>query len=806
MLQVYGCFVTQHDLRLVALAAVVCALASYTAVSLVHHVRASEGQVLRHRLWLPIAAIATGFGIWATHFIAMLAFQPGLPSGYNIALTVLSLLAAIVLTGVGLAIGVSRIGHGRLIGGAVVGGGIAAMHYTGMAAFEIAGRIEWDPVLVLVSIVLGAALGALALQIGLSVNSQKCKILGAATLTVAICSHHFTAMGAAAIIPDPMVVVSPLALPAEWLSIAVALASATIILLALAGLSFDLRNRREIAMLNRMRELADAAVEGLIVCDDETIVAANKSFRELGHDSAGSAIGRRLAAFFPDAAILARLAAMSDHPLEANLLALSGETIPVELIQHVITYAGRPHRVIAVRDLRDRKKAEQQIHFLAHHDSLTTLPNRTSFNRKLELELAAHGASGRCFAVIFLDLDRFKEINDLFGHLAGDAVLQFVSQKVRDVLGADQMVARLGGDEFAIIAPNLGAPMEAGHIAETILEALGTPDSSLPAGISIGTSIGIAIYPNDATDRSTLLSYADAALYEAKAEGRGIFRFFEAAMGTHLRERRQIEHDLRHAIPRDELRLVFQPQTRLNSEEILGFEVLLRWRHGTRGDISPSVFIPVAEECGVILQLGEWVLRTACAEAASWHQPLAIAVNVSRVQLHNGNLPQLVQEILATTGLAPERLELEVTETALIKDFDRALATLQQIKALGVKLAMDDFGTGYSSLSNLRAFPFDKIKIDQSFVRSVDSNEQSATIVRAIVGLAKGLNLPVLAEGVETADELRFLCREDCNEAQGYYLGRPGPIEQFRYLVDRETADSEVVWGPSQRIVSARLG
>ncbi len=806
MLQVYGCFVTQHDLRLVVLAAAVCAFASYTAVNLVHHVRASEDQASPHRFWLPVAAVASGFGIWATHFIAMLAFQPGLPSGYNVTLTLLSLVAAIVLTGVGLAIGVSPTSHGRAIGGAVVGGGIATMHYTGMAAFELAGRIEWDPVLVTASVALGALLGAAALEIGLGGNTRRRKILGAAVLTLAICSHHFTAMGAAVIIPDPTIEVSPLALPAEWLSIGVALVSATIILLALAGLAFDLRNRREVAMANRMRELADAAVEGLIVCDDETIVAANRSFRDLAGEGADAAVGRPFAAFFPEPGIAGRLAETAGRPLEAAMLATSGETIPVELIRHVVTYAGRPHQVIAVRDLRDRKKAEQQIYFLAHHDALTALPNRTSFNRKLELELAAHRVSGRCFAVIFLDLDRFKEINDLFGHLAGDAVLQFVAARVRSVLGADQMVARLGGDEFAVIAPNLGAPTEAGGIAEQILGVLEEPDASLPAGVTIGTSMGIAIYPGDAEDRSTLLSYADAALYEAKAEGRGVFRFFEAAMGTHLRERRQIEHDLRQAIPHGELSLAFQPQTRLESEEVLGFEVLLRWRHGTRGDISPATFIPVAEECGVILQLGEWVLRAACAEAASWRQPLGIAVNISRVQLYNGNLPQLIKEILAATGLAPHRLELEVTETALIKDFDRALATLQQIKALGVKLAMDDFGTGYSSLSNLRAFPFDKIKIDQSFVRAVDSNAQSATIVRAIVGLAKGLDLPVLAEGVETSGELKFLCREDCNEAQGYFLGRPGPIDQFRYLVDEEVADTKIAWAPHLRVVSQSAG
>jgi predicted signal transduction protein with EAL and GGDEF domain len=298
-----------------------------------------------------------------------------------------------------------------------------------------------------------------------------------------------------------------------------------------------------------------------------------------------------------------------------------------------------------------------------------------------------------------------------------------------------------------------------------------------------GASIGIAIYPDDAIEPDLLLSHADAALYQAKTEGGGTYRFFEAAIGASLLERRQLEHDLRHAIMRGELNLVYQPQVRLNSDEVLGFEALLRWQHGARGAISPGTFIPIAEECGAILQIGEWVLRTACAEAAAWHKPLTIAVNVSTVQLHKGDLPHLVHEILLSTGLAPHRLELEITETALVTDFDRALATLRQLKALGVKIAMDDFGTGYSSLSTLRAFPFDKIKIDGSFVRSVDANEQSAAIFRAVVGLGRGLKLPVLAEGVETVDELNFLRLEHCDEAQGYLLGRPQPIDMFRHLV-----------------------
>jgi diguanylate cyclase len=363
-------------------------------------------------------------------------------------------------------------------------------------------------------------------------------------------------------------------------------------------------------------------------------------------------------------------------------------------------------------------------------------------------------------------------------------VLQKVASRVSAVLGERQMMARLGGDEFAVLMPH-AAPASASRLAEAILEALRASGGA--SETDIATSIGIALYPDDATDRESLLSHADTALYRAKTEGRNTYRFFEAKMGAEVRERRMLEHDLRHATTRDELRLVYQPQKDLSTNTVIGFEALLRWKHPSRGEISPADFIPIAEETGAILQIGSWVLKTACREAVTWTQPLTIAVNVSNVQLYDPNFVRELHQILLETGLPPRRLELEITETALVRDFTRALAMLRQIKAIGVRIAMDDFGTGYSSLSNLRAFPFDKIKIDGSFIKAVNSNNQAATIVRAVLGLGRGLGLPVLAEGVETDAELRFLQHEACDEVQGYLLGRPGAISGFRDLTHGET-------------------
>jgi diguanylate cyclase (GGDEF)-like protein/PAS domain S-box-containing protein len=796
MLTVYDCIMNAHDLRLVALAAVICALASVTAISLLHHVRRSTGQM--RLMWLAVSAASTGFGIWATHFIAMLAFSPGIASAYNVPLTFLSLVAAIVLTGAGLAVAVAPgLTAAAWLSGAMVGCGIAAMHYTGMAAFEIQGRIVWDPTLVAASIALGGLIGAVALPVGLQSDTVKAKCLGALLLTLAICGHHFTAMGAAAIVPDPTIELSSAALPSAWLAIAVALASFVIIALALAGVALEMRDRRHAEIeADRMRGLANAAVEGLVVCEGDTIVTVNDNFAVLIGSPADSLVGAKLEQFLPEEGTRLRLFERPNQAIEGDLLHADGSTTPVELILHPVDFAGKPHRAIAVRDLRARKQAEQQIRFLAHHDALTGLPNRSSFNKKLDQEIAAAIPTGQRLAVLCLDLDRFKEVNDLFGHAAGDKMLQSVASRITGTLDGSQMMARLSGDEFAIIVPGLSNPAAAGRIAENILEVLQAGSDNPDADPPVSTSIGIALCPMDATDRNALLSHADTALYRAKNEGRGTYRFFEASMGAAVRDRRLLEHDLRNAIPRGEMRLVYQPQKDIRSGAVVGFEALLRWKHPTRGEVSPAEFIPIAEDTGVILSIGEWVLRCACAEATRWASPLTIAVNVSAVQIHNANFAHVVHEVLFETGLAAGRLELEITETALVRDLNRALATLRRIKMLGVRIAMDDFGTGYSSLSNLRAFPFDKIKIDGTFIKSVNHNEQAAAIVRSMLGLGRALNLPVLAEGVETVAELDFLSGEFCNEAQGYLLGKPGDIEDFRRQTEGVDETAEEALAP----------
>ena len=345
-------------------------------------------------------------------------------------------------------------------------------------------------------------------------------------------------------------------------------------------------------------------------------------------------------------------------------------------------------------------------------------------------------------------------------------------------------LARLGGDEFAVIVTESPAPTHAARLAERLLAAVGEDFEIEGHRLRIGLSVGIALYPIDGADGGALLANADAALYRAKAEGRGSIRFFEADMDQRLRERRALLLDLRSAVEQGQFLVYYQPQARIDGE-IIGFEALARWQHPTRGLVPPDTFIPIAEESGLIHPIGEWILREACREAASWPKPLHIAINLSPVQFRHGDLAGLVHQVLIDTALAPGRLEFEITESVLIDDLPRALSILRRLKALGVRIAMDDFGTGYSSLSNLQAFPFDKIKIDRSFISDLERNAQSATIVRAVIALGRGLNLPVVAEGVETRAQLEFLASEACSEVQGFLLGRPLPIANYAELVGR---------------------
>jgi diguanylate cyclase (GGDEF)-like protein len=442
--------------------------------------------------------------------------------------------------------------------------------------------------------------------------------------------------------------------------------------------------------------------------------------------------------------------------------------------------------VVTYEDVTERHKTQARFAHMASHDSLTDLPNRTVFRDRMGEGLNLVATAGGHLAVLCLDLDNFKTVNDRLGHAAGDGLLRWVAEKLREHAGPHDTVARLGGDEFAVLQRG-PQPQSAERLARKLVEIIGRPPPLQNQSIHVGVSIGIAVAPDHGLDADELMKCADLALYRAKAKGRGAYQLFEPEMEEQARSRHALEHDLRGALEGREFHLVFQPQVRLDRSELTGFEALLRWNHPTRGPVSPAEFIPIAEETGLIVPIGEWVLRAACATAASWPD-LTIAVNLSPVQFRFRGLVAMVTSALAEAGLPPHRLELEVTETALLDDSEATIEILHQLRALGVRVSLDDFGVGYSSLSYLRKFPFDRIKIDRSFVGTLGESPESVAIVRTIASLGAVLGVETTAEGVETIEQLDFVRECGCTAVQGYYFGRPCPAAEVGRTIETLSA------------------
>jgi diguanylate cyclase (GGDEF)-like protein len=443
-------------------------------------------------------------------------------------------------------------------------------------------------------------------------------------------------------------------------------------------------------------------------------------------------------------------------------------------------------------DITERRRAEKQITYLAEYDALTDLPNRNLFQRTLTEALEAAADTDQ-LAIFCMDLDGFKGVNDTFGHAVGDELLQQVSRRLEGCVGDRGMVARLGGDEFAILQWGRAQPDGATALAQMATEALNAPYDLSGNRANVGASIGIAIYPCDASSSDELLRCADMALYGAKANGRGTCRFFEPEMNARVKARRRLEIDLRAAIADKQFEMFYQPVVSVERNEVIAFEALIRWRHPDRGMVSPAEFIPVAEETGLIIPLGEWILRQVCADALGWPQHIRVAVNLSPVQFRSPELVHAVFSALAASHLAPGRLELEITETALLHDNEVVLEKLHQLKSYGVQISMDDFGTGYSSLSYLRSFPFDKIKIDQSFVRGLGSREDSLAIIRAVISLGRNLGMTITAEGVETRNQLSVLRQERCDEAQGFLFSPAVPLQETHGLLGAIRSSASIV-------------
>ena len=452
------------------------------------------------------------------------------------------------------------------------------------------------------------------------------------------------------------------------------------------------------------------------------------------------------------------------------------------IIEVVVSRRADGSCVALHEDVTERRRTQERISFLARHDLLTGLPNRTVLREELDRALAA-ARRGETLALLCLDLDRFKPVNDTYGHAVGDELLRQVAARLRECVREVDVVARMGGDEFAVVQRRGSQPYGSTRLAQRIIDVLTKPFDVEGHVVHIGTSVGIALAPDDGRDPETLQRNADLALYRAKNDGRGTFGYFEPAMNHRIEARRGIENDLRSAIAESRLHLVHQPRIDLADGRVIGVEALLRWAHPERGTVSPAEFIPLAEETGLIVPIGRWVLEQACRDALSWPAHVPVAVNVSAVQFARGSVLPDVLAALAATGLPPRRLELEVTESSMIKDAASALSVLHTLREKGVRVALDDFGTGYSSLSHLRSFPFDHLKIDRSFVRDAPERPDLRAIIRGATVLASGMQMQTTAEGVETKEQMRIVRALGCNSAQGYLFSRPVAAEQIPGLI-----------------------
>jgi diguanylate cyclase (GGDEF)-like protein len=671
---------------LVFLSIVVATAASYVALDLASRVAATR-TMRSSNYWLVGGALSMGTGIWSMHFVGMLAFQLPIAMAYNIPVTLLSLLIAMVVSGFAL----YTVSHGslslrRLLGaGVLMGIGIACMHYSGMAAMEVRPAIRYDPLLFAASVLIAIGASVAALWIAFRLRTETIlsafrKKAGAAlVMGAAITGMHYTGMAAAGFAPDTVCSVNPQDINNVWLASAI------------GGFTFMF--------------LATTLMVSVF-----------------------------------DAHLASRAA----------------------------------------------KHAESLQH-LAYHDSLTSLPNRGFFSKLLNHGISQAQRHKKTLAVLFIDLDRFKYINDTLGHEAGDALLQEVARRLKDALRESDTVARLGGDEFVVLVEDVSDKNTMAVVAHKILSALVRPFVTLGQEFHVTASIGISFYPSDGPDERSLMKNADIAMYRAKEEGKNNFQFYSEAMNTHSFERLTMESSLRRALERGEFVLHYQPKVVFASGEINGVEALLRWQHPDLGLVAPAQFIALAEETGLIVPIGKWVLRTACAQSKAWLDQglprLSMAVNLSPRQFADENLLRDINAILERTAMDPTLLELEITESMLMQNVEKAIGMLASLSSRGIRLAIDDFGTGYSSLSTLKRFPINTIKVDRSFIRDLPGTPEDRAITDAIIAMGRTLSMTVIAEGVETKAQADYLRGKTCDEFQGFYFRKPMAAAELAALL-----------------------
>jgi diguanylate cyclase (GGDEF)-like protein len=686
-----------YDLGLVALSLFVAILASYTALDLAARITASAG--ISARLWLLGGAFSMGIGIWSMHFVGMLAFNLPIPMGYDVPVTLLSLVIAVVVSGFAL-FTVTRSTMSRrhlLVGGVLMGVGISTMHYTGMAAMDMFPPIRYDPALFTASVVIAIAASHTALWIAFHLRSNErwmvyAKGGSAIVMGLAITGMHYTGMAAAQFAPNTICLSGPI-VDNSWMAF-------TIVAFTIGILTATL----------------------LLSLYDSRMASAS------------------------------------------------------------------------MRLAQSLQKANAELQHMALHDGLTSLPNRLLLEDRIDQAIAQAQRSRSLCAVLFVDLDQFKGVNDSLGHFVGDELLKAVSARLVSAVRSEDTVSRLGGDEFVILLRNVNAADDAGRIAAKIVELMSKPARILTHEVEITASVGICVFPFNGRDSRELIVNADAAMYQAKTLGRNNFQFFTEETSSAYRERLKLHAGLRHAIERGEFELHYHPKVNVQTNEVVGMEALVRWRHPEMGLVPPAEFIPAAEETGLILPIGNWVLHEACRQNKEWQNRgmarLRVAVNLSALQFQR-NVLDAVSKALQATGLEARYLELEITESVVMQNAAEAVLTLEQLSRMGVHISIDDFGTGYSSLSYLKRFPLQTLKIDRSFIREVNQDPDDVAIVSAIIALAHNLRLKVVAEGVETENQLNTLRLLGGDEYQGFYRCKPLPAGEFEHMLVQHSGGVE---------------
>lgn len=785
MLRVLNCVRYEHDLRLVTLSAIICALGCCTTTTLMF--RAQEGNRKYPFGWLMAAALLFGASVWSLHFVAMLAFIPDMMWAYDLQLTGLSLAIACGGAMAGLALWQAPMPQPFriIIGGSLLSFAVSGMHYVGVAATSFSGYFLFQRQYVTASLCISVICSIMALWRASDLASLARRVEVGGWLALAICGLHFTGMAAITVAPGMATETNGTVLGSAALALAVGGASLAILLAALAAILIEqFLSRRMVQDLGRLRLMSNLAQEVVLIQRDGIVLEVNSAGERMFETSAEELIGRSLLSLFVEDSVPAllrrdRCPPLGRPPEEFCAQTTSGLKVSVEMTCQPIDYRGQTATAIALRDLTDRKRDEARIRHLARHDALTNLPNRYNLQERLDVALDSASQQGGSLVVVYIDLDRFKPVNDLFGHAVGDILLMQVAKRISSGLHSTDTLARIGGDEFVLMSTNEPQPEKVSQLASRIIEELRQPFEIESYRIEVGASIGIALYPGDGTTAEELMRAADMAMYRAKEDGRGALRFFEPLMNTQLQARLQLEQELAGAADRGELLLHYQPMVNGVTGDVETFEALIRWQHPQKGLVSPFAFIPLAEETGLIDQIGRWVIETACREAALWPYPWRVSINVSPRQFRQSDLSAVIANAMQTNGLSPSRVVVEVTEGVLIHDAAQAVATLKQLRALGIRIALDDFGTGYSSLNYLQMFKFDKLKIDKSFIMKLGQSDDALTITHTIVNLGHNLGLHVTAEGVETPEQLAILQSLGCDQIQGFLVGKPAPVAAF---------------------------